>query len=86
MCRFCENPSNGGGGIIITYGERQTIMPLCAQCNINLQLHGISVCQNCGNVYFNNTGTYMVNYPDHCDECRYRKTPFVFKKGADKTA
>ena len=86
MCRFCEDSGNGGGKIIITHGKRQTMMPLCVSCNIKLQAHGISVCQNCGSAHLNNGGMYVVNYSDHCDQCRYRKIPFVFRNGDNQTA
>lgn len=81
MCRFCENTGNDGGELIIKGENKQVMLPLCVQCRSKLDLHGADVCQNCGNTYLRDDGPYTVKYIDYCDNCRYRKIPYVLKNG-----
>ncbi len=82
MCCFCTDTGNGGGKIIISQGKREKWFPMCNYCNSKYQLHGIDICQNCGNVYIRNDGIYIVKYIDYCEQCRSKKLHLSLGVGA----
>lgn len=86
MCRFCSDNGNGGGMLVIEKGNKQTNVPLCVPCYAKFELHGIVICQKCGNLYLRNDGNYTVEYLSDCEHCHVNVVPFALRNGNGATA
>ncbi|OGM90212.1 hypothetical protein A3J77_00970 [Candidatus Wolfebacteria bacterium RBG_13_41_7] len=78
FCKFCGGEVKYT--IRITNRSREKWIYLCEACKSKMEVHGIVVCEKCGNLYLRNDGDYRVEYISDCKDCHI-SVPYAFRNG-----